>query len=255
MIKHKEKSKPLKPDYDSAAILRQQMETTVSEYEKGGSLQSIADRLDLNPIKVRKLLITAGVYKSEIADRVQKAFAEKTGMSEKQALEAVMRELNLSRASVTSYLPYRKGVYCPHDCDTEQISVGAERIQRMRKRQRMIEALQLQTDVDHLWDCIVAFQSYGFRTISGLPFSYSLKVGRNGELTKELWVDRRENSKGITWSSVMLAFEKALQLKMEHKPVEKPKALGDIRGVSYLFPIFYRFGLINVPDEISKRLK
>ena len=31
-------------------------------YETGMSLQVIADELGLNPIKVRKLLITAGVY-------------------------------------------------------------------------------------------------------------------------------------------------------------------------------------------------
>ena len=32
------------------------------EYDAGMSLQAIADELGLNPIKVRKLLITAGVY-------------------------------------------------------------------------------------------------------------------------------------------------------------------------------------------------
>lgn len=79
--------------------------------------------------------------------------------------------------------------------------------------------------------------------ISGLPFSYKIKTGRNGELTKELWIDRRESSKSLTWSSVLLAFEKT-----EGKPlVERPKALGDIRGVAYIYGMFYRFGLIEVP--------
>ena len=41
----------------------------------------------------------------------------------------------------------------------------------------------------------------------------------------------------------MLAFEKT-----EGKPlVERPKALGDIRGVAYVYRMFYRFGLIEVP--------
>lgn len=36
----------------------------------------------------------------------------------------------------------------------------------------------------------------------------------------------------------------------EGKPVvSRPKALGDIRGVSYLYGIFYKFGLIDVPDD------
>lgn len=30
--------------------------------------------------------------------------------------------------------------------------------------------------------------------------------------------------------------------------IDRPKALGDIRGVSYIYGIFYRFGLIDVPD-------
>ena len=59
-------------------------------------------------IKVRKLLITAGVYESEIADAVNASFEGKQGIPYKEALEAVAAELNLSKASVTSYLPYKK---------------------------------------------------------------------------------------------------------------------------------------------------
>lgn len=113
----------------------------------------------------------------------------------------------------------------------------------MRQRKKAVEVLQSSHDEQHLWKCIVAFQGYRFKTISGLPFSYKIKTGRNGELTKELWIDRRESSKSLTWSSVLLAFEKT-----EGKPlVERPKELGDIRGVSYIYGMFYRFGLIEVP--------
>ena len=103
--------KPLKPDYNAAAILQEQIQAAVVPYEEDNSLQTIADTLSLNPIKVRKLLITAGVYESEIADAVNSAFEEKQGMPYKEALEVVAAELNLSKASVTSYLPYKKGVY------------------------------------------------------------------------------------------------------------------------------------------------
>ena len=34
--------------------------------------------------------------------------------------------------------------------------------------------------------------------------------------------------------------------------VERPKALGDIRGVSYIYGIFRRFGLIEVPALACK---
>lgn len=117
--------KPLKPNYDAAAILQEQMEAAVALYTNN-SLQTIADTLSLNPIKVRKLLITAGVYESEIADAVNASFEGKQGIPYKEALEAVAAELNLSKASVTSYLPYKKGVYFREDCDRDQISVVAE---------------------------------------------------------------------------------------------------------------------------------
>ena len=35
--------------------------------------------------------------------------------------------------------------------------------------------------------------------------------------------------------------------------VERPKALGDIRGVTYIYGIFYRFGLIDVPEEVKEK--
>ena len=40
-------------------------------YDSEMSLQAIGDELGLNPIKVRKLLITAGVYESEAAEKVK----------------------------------------------------------------------------------------------------------------------------------------------------------------------------------------
>ncbi len=44
-----------------------------------------------------------------------------------------------------------------------------------------------------------------FKTYSGLPFTYEIRQGRSGEYTKELWIDRREKSKSLAWSSVLLA--------------------------------------------------
>ena len=83
-----------------------------------------------------------------------------------------------------------------------------------------------------------------------MPFSYKIKTGRNGELTKELWIDRREGSKSLTWSSVLLALG-----NIKGEVVDRPKALGDIRGVTYIFGMFYRFGLIDVPDEVKEKMK
>ena len=66
--------KKLKPEYDAGKNLKDQMDAAVALYEEDCSLQSIADVLNLNPIKVRKLLITAGVYESNAAEKVQDTF-------------------------------------------------------------------------------------------------------------------------------------------------------------------------------------
>lgn len=103
---------------------------------------------------------------------------------------------------------------------------------------------------ESLWMCIIAFQNHPFYTASGLPFTYGLRKGRNGKETKELWIDRREKSKSLAWSSVKLAFRRGIELKEVHRP----KALGDIRGVSYIYPMLWRFGVITVPEEVARKM-
>ena len=252
--------KPSKPDYNPSAILQNQMDAAVALYDKEEhpSLQTIADELDLNPIKVRKLLITAGVYKSDAADQVQRVFNKHrdAGLSRIGAIAATMRELNLSKASVASYLPYEKGVYFPAETDSKNLSVGAERIRRMRKRNKVLETLWNEQSEEALWAAVIEFRGYKFRTYSGLVFSYSLKKGRDnsksGVYTKELFIDRRENSKSLTWSSVLLAFHNIPSIGTL---VDRPKALGDIRGVTYIYAMFYRFGLIDAPEKAKEKME
>ena len=70
--------KPAKPEYSKEKNLKEQLNAAVELYKKGMSLKAIGDELLLNPIKVRKLLITAEVYKSEIAEKVKSTFDECT---------------------------------------------------------------------------------------------------------------------------------------------------------------------------------
>ena len=129
--------KKLKPEYDAEKNLKEQLESAVALYDSEMSLQAIADALNLNPIKVRKLLITAGVYESEVAEKVQDTFEEyRETQSYKEAILSTAATLELSKASVTSYLPYQKGVYFPSTASKEKISVGAERQRRYRAMKR-----------------------------------------------------------------------------------------------------------------------
>ena len=36
--------------------------------------------------------------------------------------------------------------------------------------------------------------------------------------------------------------------------VERSKTLWDIWGVTYIYGMFYRFGLIDVPDEVKEKM-
>lgn len=115
-----------------------------------------------------------------------------------------------------------------------------------------------------LWDAVVAYQNQPLRTLSGLEFSYTVKHKKNGEYSGELLVSRKETSKTLTRSSVMLAFHKVLeQIEVTEKdgtvlfapPSYKgPKAVGQIFGISYIFSLFLEIGLIKTQTEISGKI-
>ena len=240
--------KKRKPEYDAGKKLKEQLDAAVVLYNSEMSLQVIADALSLNPIKVRKLLITAGVYESDTARVVRQTFHSfRETQDYSTAVTSTMSALQLSRPSVTSYLPYAKGVYFPETAGAEKISAGAER----QRHYRAVVALKKNPCEENLWKCVVAFRGYKFKTMSSSPFTYTLKKGREDEFTKELWIDRREESKSLAWSSVMLAYHNIGKIG---EVVDRPKALGDIRGVSYIYGMFYRFGLIDVPKKVKEKM-
>lgn len=82
-----------------------------------------------------------------------------------------------------------------------------------------------------LWDTLVLFQGYPFRTAKNLEFTYLIKGN-------EMFVSRKEKS--LTRASVMLAFWKALEMG---RMASGPKKLGTF-GASYLYPIFLHLNII-----------
>ena len=129
-----------KPDYDSGQITGEVLSVAVAAYRpvegKHTSLQTIADELNrqgikgLNPLKVRKLLITVGVYKSKTADQVLELWI--AGNSVKN----IQEQMSLSRASVNSYLPYSKIIYKLDEVPGGERSVNADRQKLFRDRKQ-----------------------------------------------------------------------------------------------------------------------
>ena len=139
-------------------------------------------------------------------------------------------------------------MYVSSTADKKKISVGAER----QRRYRAVKKLRMEPTEEHLWDVVLICADRQFKTYSGLAFTYEVRKGRNGRYTKELWIDRREKSKSLAWSSVLLALG---NIKEIGAVVDRPKALGDIRGVTYIYGMFYRFGLIDVPETVKEKMK
>ena len=173
--------KKLKPEYDAGENLKEQMDAAVALYEEDCSLRSIADALTLNPIKVRKLLITAGVYESDVAEKVQDTFEDyRETQNYKEAILSTVNTLQLSKASVTSYLLYQKGVYFPSTADKEKISVGAKR----RRRYRAVRKLRSEPTEEHLWETVLLYSGVRFKTYSGLPFTIEPTGRPSGDIEK-----------------------------------------------------------------------
>lgn len=238
-----------KPNYDAEKIMKSLMLAVAESYEESGELRITAEEFELSTIKIRKLLITAQetgliseIYTNENYEEVYKLY------SEGNSLERIQEITGLSKSSVNGYLPYSKFPYNP-----DELSTNAERTALYRKRKEIVGELATTESEEKLWDAITAFQKYPFHTSTGLAFSYSVKIGRDGLYNRELIVDRRAESKSLAWSSIRMAFDNALKLKGE--VVVRPKMLGDIRGISYIYPMLYRFGLIEVPADVAERMR
>lgn len=210
-----------------------------------------------------------------------------------KSVEEIAQLTGLSRSSVSSYLPYQTFSYKMDEC-----SRHAEDSRKYRERKKTVEKLQEKikdekkiadgeagelyngeintVELDKLlWQCVIAFQNYPFYTTSGLPFSYTVKKKKNGEYSGELEISRKEESKTLTRSSVLLAFHKVLEgIRVAESttlevmdsedvpstalmPVEYkgPKAIGQIFGISYVYSLFWRWGLIQVPEKVENKLR
>jgi hypothetical protein len=152
-----------------------------------------------------------------------------------KTIKEIQKITGLSTASISGYMPYQKTVY--------NLKISTDIANRLRKyRERKAKVGQLAAEMssaskktkDLLWETLIAFENYPFKTATGLRYSYSVKGN-------ELFVSRKEKS--VTRASVNIAFEAAVRLQREGNEITGPKMLGCF-GASYLYPIFIRIGVI-----------
>lgn len=106
-----------------------------------------------------------------------------------------------------------------------------------RGRERIVRKLREDKTEDALWEAIVLFEGYPFRTVKDLEFKYTVSGG-------EIFIDRKQKSKSITKSTVLMAYANARRLMEEPGFVKGPKKL-ETFGASYLYPMFLHFGIIQ----------
>ncbi len=108
-----------------------------NKYEGHRTIREAAKEFDTSIMRIRKILITRGMFQSETADYIHdrhELYTRKIedggkGLSLKDATALIAEELHTSRNNVLSYLPYSRKVY-----NLEEKSVNAERQKRYRER-------------------------------------------------------------------------------------------------------------------------
>ena len=109
------------------------------------------------------------------------------------------------------------------------------------ERADILKKLQENGSEETLWEAIVLFAGYPFRTFKNLEFQYTVSGG-------EIFIDRKQKSKSITKSTVLMAYAIAKRVMGEVGYVKGPKKL-ETFGASYLYPMFSHFGIIKTKEE------
>lgn len=227
------------PEYDPEKVMEQLTNCIADAYGTGtdnNSLRKISEQFGITLMKTRKILITAGVYHTEISDQINSLWEDNWSISD------IMKETGLSRSSVHSYLPYTKVIY-----NAEELSLYARRCRTYRKRKLAVRKLQsciggsMGILEETLWNTIKVFSGYFFETSEGKRFCYNV----SGD---EILVLKSRES--ITRADVTIALKEILKLNGVVESLQNMK----VPGAGYLYPVFLRFGLIRRKGESDGHL-
>lgn len=119
----------------------------------------------------------------------------------------------------------------------ERVRSFAETAGRMEKEQAE----------DYLWETLALLQGRTFTTsgrgkTSGVEFTYSIKLDKDGRPGGEMFISTKEKS--ITRASVMMGYWRALEIQAAAGRVSGPKKIGTF-GASYIYPLFLALGVIT----------
>ena len=110
----------LKPEFDAESVKSDLIETVCDSYRNGVSVRALAKKFELSPMKTRKILITGGVYSTDIskakaaAEKVEEAVAaeeieaKKTTRAAGRKAKAVAEDTKAAAKAATKSKPKAK---------------------------------------------------------------------------------------------------------------------------------------------------
>lgn len=98
-------------------------------YQQAGAIKTTGEILNLSQGKVRKILLTAGVFESERSNKIQRL--KNSGLS----VEEIAHKLGIKKSCVNNYLPYEKCVYGYKN------TLNAERIRKCRENKKQVVSI------------------------------------------------------------------------------------------------------------------
>lgn len=187
------------------------------------TISFVASEMNTSRMRVRKLLITADFYSSEMSRRVIEL--QESGADIKEICE----KTGLGRSAVHSYLPFQRVIYKMDDP-----SLNAKQCKQFQRRKRACEQLRKHlTDSDccgYLWEAILAFEQYNFRRECGTKFQYGVDCEKIcfGDFT-------------LCREEIESAFRKVREIQKKSGCVCDSSKLS-CRGSEELYTIFLRIG-------------
>ena len=97
----------------------------IDSYRNGKSIKKIAAELNLSEVKVRRILITAGLWRSKTSDSI------KVLLDQNLTIAEIAEKLCMTEKNVQAYMPYKKGIYLT---DTMSDSAIRSRLYRNRRQ-------------------------------------------------------------------------------------------------------------------------
>lgn len=113
-------------------ITGEQVRSVIASYANNNSVLETAKETGMSTVKVRKILITEGLWESDTSLKIGDLL--KQGMT----TEEIAANLYMSVKNVQAYMPYERGVY-----GGEEVSKEAMRSDKYRNRMRKAAAMQV----------------------------------------------------------------------------------------------------------------